>query len=177
MSILLKNIIRFAFFILIQAFVLNKIPPLHQFVKPIWYFLFVLWIPFTINRSFLLIVAFAFGLSFDYFSGTPGLHAATCLLIAYLRPFLLNVLLPQEKTEFSYAEPSVKSLGLAPYGVYILLLTFIHNGFLVFIEWMQFGDFWYFIGKVSATSAISLLLIAITELLFPRKAKYRTNTA
>lgn len=177
MSILLKNIIRFAFFILIQAFVLNKIPPLHQFVKPIWYFLFVLWIPFTINRSFLLIVAFAFGLSFDYFSGTPGLHAATCLLIAYLRPFLLNVLLPQEKTEFSYAEPSVKSLGLAPYAVYILILTFIHNGFLVFIEWMQFGDFWYFIGKVSATSAISLLLIAITELLFPRKAKYRTNTA
>ena len=174
---LIKNIIRFAFFILIQAFVLNKIPPLHQFVKPILYFLFILWIPFSINRSVLLIVAFIFGLCFDYFSGTPGLHAAPCLLIAYLRPFLLNVLLPQEKTELSYSEPSVKSLGLAPYSIYILILTFVHNAFLVFIEWMQFGDFVYFIGKVAATTAISLLLIGITELLFPRKAKYRTNAA
>ena len=125
----------------------------------------------------LLILAFFFGLSFDYFGGTPGLHAIPCLVIAYLRPFLLSVLLPQEKTELSYAEPSVKSLGLTPYAVYILILTFIHNACLVFIEWMQFGDFLYFIGKVTATTAISLLLIAITELLFPRKAKYRTNAA
>ncbi len=177
MSSLLKNIIRFMLFILVQTFILNKVPALHQFVKPWLYFLFVLWLPFSMPRLGLLAVAFIYGLSMDYFMGTPGLHAAPCVLIAYLRPFILNLLLPQEKTEFSYAEPSIKSLGFTPYLVYVLLLTLIHHAYLIFIEWMQFGDFFYFIGKVGATTAISILLIFITEMLFPRKARYRTNAA
>ena len=177
MSTLLKNIIRFALFILVQTFVLDKVPPLQQFIKPYLYFLFILWLPFTMPRFWLMIVAFLFGLTMDYFAGTPGLHAAPCVLIAYLRPFILTILLPQEKKEFSYAEPSIKSLGFAPYSVYVLLLTFIHHTLLVFIEWMEFGNVIYFIGKVAATTGVSLLLIFITEMLFYRKAKYRTNAA
>ena len=177
MSNLLKNIIRFILFILIQAFVLNKVPPLHQYIKPYLYFLFVLWLPFSFSRTSLMLIAFLFGLTMDYFSGTPGLHAAPCVLIAFFRPFLLNILLPQEKTEFSYAEPSIKSLGAAPYTVYVLILTILHHSYLVFIEWIQFSNFLFFIGKVAATTVVSLLLIFITELLFFRKAKYKTNAA
>lgn len=175
MSSLLKNIIRFAVFLLLQAFVLNKVPSLHQFVKPYLYFLFILWLPFNLPRPALLILGFVYGLCYDYLSGTPGLHAACCVFIAYLRPFLISVLLPQESTELSYAEPSIKSLGLAPYGIYVLILSFMHNALLVFIEWMRFGDFLFFLGKVAATTALSIVLIFITEMIFPRKAKYRTN--
>jgi len=177
MSGLLKNIIRFIVFILFQAYVLDKVPPLHEYVKPILYFLFVLWLPFGLNRSLQMIIAFIFGLCMDYFTGTPGLHAVPCVLIAYLRPFLLNILSPQETTELSYAEPSAKSLGTMPYSIYVLILTFMHNACLVLIEWLQVGNFIFFIGKVAATTAISLLLIFVTEVLFPRKARYRTNTA
>ena len=132
MSALLKNIIRFILFILVQAFVLDKVPLLHQFIKPIFYFLFILWLPFSMPRFGLMAIAFVFGLCMDYFSGTPGLHAAPCVLIAYLRPFILNVLLPQETTEISYYEPSIRSMGFAQYSIYILLLTFIHHSLLVF---------------------------------------------
>lgn len=177
MSTLVKNIFRFILFILVQAYVLDKVPPLHQFVKPYIYFLFILWLPFNINRLALMLLAFVFGLCMDYFSGTPGLHAAPCVLIAYLRPFLLNVLLPQEKTEVSYGEPGIRSLGFAPYSVYIVLLTFVHHTYLVLIEWLQFGDFLFFIGKVAATTAVSLLLIFIAEMLFYRKARFKTNAA
>jgi hypothetical protein len=177
MSSLLKNIIRFVLFILVQAFVLDKVPPLHQFVKPYLYFLFILWLPFNMSRISLMIIAFIFGLCMDYFTGNMGVHAAPCVLIAYLRPFLLNVLLPQEKTEFSYIEPSIKSLGWAPYSVYVLILTFLHNLYLVLIEWLQFNDFIFLFSKVIATTAVSMLLIYVTELLFQRKAKFRTNAA
>lgn len=177
MSSLLKNIIRFILFILVQAFVLDKIPLIHQYVKPYLYFLFILWLPFKMPRPALMLLAFIFGLTFDYFSGTPGLHTAPCVLIAYIRPFLLNLLLPQESTELSYLEPSVKSLGWAPYTTYIFILTFLHHALLVFMEWMMFGDILYFLAKVSAATALSMALIFITELLFQRKAKYRTNAA
>ncbi|GAC1536825.1 MAG: rod shape-determining protein MreD [Sediminibacterium sp.] len=177
MSELLKNIVRFVLFILFQVFILNEVPPLHQFIVPYLYFLFILWLPFNINRFFLLLIGFVFGLSLDYFTGTPGLHAAPCVLIAYIRPFFLSLLIPQETTEQSYAEPGIKSMGWAPYSLYIGVLTFIHHFYLVLIEWLQFGNFVYFIGKVAGTTAVSLLLIFLTEMLFSRKGRYRTNAA
>jgi rod shape-determining protein MreD len=175
MSNILKNIIRFILFIAVQVFVLNNVPPLHQFIVPYLYFLYILWLPFNINRFVLLLVGFIFGLTLDYFSGTPGLHAAPCVLIAYMRPYLLNLLIPQETTEQSYIEPSIKSMGWAPYSLYTFLLTFFHHFYLVLIEWLQFGNFFYFIGKVLGTTAISLLLIFISEMMFFRKARFRTN--
>ncbi|MDB5230158.1 MAG: Rod shape-determining protein MreD [Chitinophagaceae bacterium] len=177
MSPFLRNIIRFILFIFLQAFVLNKIPPLHQFIKPYIYFLFILWLPFGTSRSLLMFVAFFFGLTMDYFTGTPGWHAAPCVLIAYLRPFLLNVLIPQDTAEVNYAEPGFKSMGVAPYTVYVFILTFIHHAYLVLIQWLQFGNFFFFIGKVAGTTAISMLLVFITELLFVRKARARVNAA
>ena len=176
MSDLIKNILRFALFILFQVFILNEVP-LHQFIIPYIYFLYILWLPFNTNRFLLLLISFAFGLTLDYFTGSAGLHAAPCVLIAYLRPFLLNLLIPQDTTEHSYLEPSIKSMGWAPYSLYVALLTFIHHFLLVLIEWLQFGNFVYFLGKVAATTAVSLLLIFITEMLFFRKAKFRTNKA
>ncbi len=175
MSTLIKNIFRFILFIGMQVFILNQIPPLHQFIVPYLYFLFILWLPFNLARFPLLIIAFVFGLTLDYFTGTMGLHAAASVLIAYVKPFLLNLLIPQETTEQSYIEPSISSMGWAPYSLYVVLLTFIHHFYLVLLEWLQFGDFVYFLGKVTATTGISLLLIFVTEMLFSRNAKFRTN--
>ncbi|MFN4974417.1 MAG: rod shape-determining protein MreD [Bacteroidota bacterium] len=161
--------------ILLQVFVLNTIPPLHQYIVPYLYFLFILWLPVGISRIALLLVAFLFGLSLDYFTGTPGLHASPCLLIAYLRPFLLQLLLAQETAEAGYKEPGHKTMGWVPYITYAGLLTVIHHSCLVLIEWLQFGNFLYFMGKVLGTSAISLLLILIAELLIPRREVFRAG--
>lgn len=175
MNPVIKHIFRFILFILIQVFVLNTIPPLHQFIVPYLYFLFILWLPIGINRVALLLVAFLFGLSLDYFTGTPGLHASPCLLIAYLRPFLLQLLLAQETAEAGFKEPGNKTMGWVPYITYAGILSLIHHICLVLIEWLQFGDFFYFFGKVTGTTAISLLLILIAELLIPRKEALRTG--
>ena len=179
MSSLVKNMIRFALFILVQVFVLHQVPPLHRFVTPYLYFLFILWLPFNTRRGSLMLVALLFGLTLDYFLTTPGLHAAPCVLIAYVRPFVINMLMQQEGSEQNYASPSPTSMGWAPYLVYIVVLTLLHHAYLVFLEWMSLSgaNFWYFLGKVSATTAVSLVLIIITELLFYRKEKFRTNTA
>jgi len=89
----------------------------------------------------------------------------------------VSVLIPQEGADQNYRSPSFTSMGVAPYATYVIILTLVHNGYLIFLEWLQFGSFWYFLGKVLATSGISLLLILIIELLFARKERFRTNTA
>ena len=176
MSTLVKNTLRFALFILVQVFVLHQVPTLHKFITPYLYFLFIIWLPFNISRGLLMLIAFVFGLTLDYFLKSPGLHAAACVLVAYVRPFLINLLIRQEGDEQNYASPSIVSMGWAPYFTMVFILTLLHHGYLVFLEWMQFGSFLFFLGKTLATTGISMLLILITELLFFRKEKFRTNT-
>jgi hypothetical protein len=177
MNNLVKNIIRFIFFILVQVFVLNQIPPLHHLINPYIYFLFILWLPFKTGRKTLMVIALLTGLALDYFTKTPGLHAAPCVLIAYLRPFLINLLITQEGVEANYEEPSIKSLGFASYFMYVAVLTLMHHALLFLLEALQFAGLWYFLVKTLLSVAVSLLLILITELLFVRKQKFRTNTA
>ena len=176
MSTLVKNIIRFILFILLQVFVLDKIH-LHKLVTPYIYFLFIIWMPFNMSRAWQMVIAFAFGFTLDSFRHNPGFHAAACVLIAYIRPFFVNILIPQEGADTNYEEPSIKSFGgITPYIIFVAALTLIHNAWLFFLEALQIGNVWYFFGKTLLSTAISLLLIIIAELLFVRKQKFKTNT-
>lgn len=177
MSDLVRNIIRFFLFIFLQVYVLNVMPRLHQLITPYLYFLYILWLPFYIKRGWLLVLGFLLGISVDYFAITPGLHAAAAVLVAYLRPFIINIFAPKDATEFNYREPSPKAMGWNAYLLYALILTFFHNTYLLLLEWLSFGSFIQFLMKIIITTAISMLLIVIAEMIFPRKLKFRTNTA
>ena len=176
MSSLLRNIIRLMLFILVQVFVLNQVQPLHQYITPYIYFLFILWLPFSIGRSSLLIVSFVTGLCLDFFTKTPGLHAAACVFIGYVRPFLINLLMSQQGKEFNYREPSVTSLGFSQYVTYAVVLTLFHHVVLFTIEAFQFGNILYLLLKTAGSTVISLLLITVIEIIFIRKQKFLTNT-
>lgn len=176
MSTLVKNIIRFCLFIFAQVFILNRIPPLHQLITPYIYYLFILWLPFKMGRRTQMLLAFFLGLTLDSFTNTYGLHTAPCVLIAYLRPFLINFLISQEGAESNYNEPSIRSMGFTSYLIYIAILTLVHHGFLFFLQALQTGGYFYFILKTFSSTAISLLLIMLVELLFVRKQRFRTNT-
>ena len=176
MSILVKNIIRFILFIFVQVFILNQIPPLHNLVTPYIYLLFILWLPFKMGRRTQMILAFALGFTLDSFTKTYGLHTVPCVLIAYLRPFLINLLITRESAENNYHEPSIKSMGFTPYFTYVTILVFIHHTVLFFLQALQTGGYFYFLVKALLSTAISLVLILITELIFVRKQKFRSNT-
>ncbi|MFN7278523.1 MAG: rod shape-determining protein MreD, partial [bacterium] len=70
---------------------------------------------------------------------------------------------------------SYQSMGIIPYGTYLMLLTVVHHLYLTLLEWLQLGGFLLFLGKILASTGVSLLLVLITELVFSRKSNYRTN--
>ncbi len=176
MSDLLRNIIRFTLFIFAQVYLLNPLH-LHQYIIPYIYYLFILWLPFSISRMGLLVLGFITGLTLDYFTMQMGVHAAACTLIAFIRPFVINLLAPKDSSGFNYREPSPKAMGWTPYLVYVLILTLFHHTYMTFLQWLQFGSLLDFLIKTVSTTGISMLLVITVELLFPRRMKFRTNTA
>ena len=177
MSQIFRYFFRGLALVFVQVYLLNKMPHLHRLVLPSLYFVFVLWLPFSMSRPALLLSAFLLGLTVDYFSMSPGLHAAACVLIAYLRPYLVTLLMPRDTQEYQYPEPSVRAMQWAPYVVYVLFLSFVHHFYLTFLQWLSVGSFWSLIGKTFLGTLISFLLILTVDLLFPRQQSYRTNTA
>ena len=176
----MNQIFRYGFrlllFVLTQHFIGYRIPPLHESFSVIFYYLFILWLPFSIGRSGLLILSFFTGLFMDVFTRTPGLHASACVLIGYVRPFIINFLIPNKEVDFNYREPSVVSLGFVSYFTYVSLLTLLHHVILFMVQAFQFGNGWHLLLKTLGSSLVSLLLIALIEIIFTRKQKFLTNT-
>ncbi|NBX11994.1 MAG: rod shape-determining protein MreD, partial [Chitinophagaceae bacterium] len=45
----IRNIVRLLLFLFIEVYVLHSIPHLHRFISPSLYFIFLLWLPFSIR--------------------------------------------------------------------------------------------------------------------------------
>ncbi|MFM2394445.1 MAG: hypothetical protein RLZZ546_2427 [Bacteroidota bacterium] len=84
-STVLLNIARFFLLIAAQVIIFNNIN-LFNFVTPYPYLLFILLYPINSNRAIFLITSFLLGLAIDFFDNSGGVHAAACLILAYLRP-------------------------------------------------------------------------------------------
>lgn len=169
MSELLKNIVRFILLILLQVFVLNKIV-LHGYATPYLYMIFVLLLPFSMPRWGLMASAVLLGLCLDMFTDTPGMHATACLVIAYLRPFVINILSPQGGFETVKKTPSVVAMGWVPFMTYAVILVLIHHVVYFSLEVFDFHNLLLLALKILLSAVASMILILIYEMLFaPRR--------
>ena len=96
------QIVRFIVLILIQILIANNILlNFGEYVNIYVYQLFIMLLPVSTSWWVLLIVSFSLGISVDMFTNTLGLHASTCLLIAFLRPKILAMLAPRDGYDFN----------------------------------------------------------------------------
>jgi rod shape-determining protein MreD len=165
MSELLKNIIRFILLILLQVFVLNKVM-LHGFATPYLYLIFILLLPFGTPTWALMIYALLFGLCLDLFMNTPGMHAAACVVIAYLRPFVLNLLSPQGGFETVKKTPSVTSMGWTPFMTYAIILVVVHHIVYFSLEFFDLHNILLLLVRILLSALVSVVLIVLYEMLF-----------
>lgn len=158
------NLIRFLVLTLIQVFVLNNVQ-LSGYINPYLYILFILLLPFETPRSLLLVFAFIQGLTVDMFVQTPGMHAAACVMLAYLRPFVIGIVSSRREYEPGI-QPSIQDLGLAWFISYAGILTLAHHTVLFFAEVFNFGEFLITVQRIIYSTIITLILIVISQYVF-----------
>jgi cell shape-determining protein MreD len=161
--IFLKNIGRFIFLILFQVLILNNIQ-FSGYINPYFYIYFILLLPFETPRWLLLLSAFLLGISLDAFTNTYGLNASACVLMAFVRPFVISAI--STGTEFMIGHsPSLKNQGMKWFAYYSILLVLIHHFALFYLEIFRFNEFFQTLLRVLLSSVFTLLLIFLAEYL------------
>ena len=158
----LKYIIRFVLLVLAQVFVLNNIN-LSGYINPFVYLLFIMMLPFDLDRIWLLVLGFLTGFTVDLFSGgIIGLHAASCVLVAFVRPYIIKMISSQREFDSSTI-PSIKDMGLSWFISYSLLFTFTHHFYYFFLEKFSFHGIFTTFSRILLSTLVSTIIIVMAQ--------------
>lgn len=159
----MQYLIRLEWFIvlvLLQALVLNHIH-FEQYATPLFYIYFLLKINSGNSRKGLMLWAFAIGLCIDIFSNTPGLNAATSVLTAFCRPWILRIFSLRETTD--NFEPGIYQMGFAPFFRYALTIVILHAVILNMLDTFSLAKPQVLILKIVSDAVITLIFILCVD--------------
>jgi len=159
-----KNFFRFVVFILLQVFVFNYIQ-WFGFMNPFVYLLFLILLPLEIPKSAQYIIAFFTGFIVDAFLKTYGIQAFACVLMMFLRPYIILIL-----NGFKPLEDDIKPVpGVKDFTwilVYTLLLVFVHQISVTALEVFQWIHWWRIIWTSVLNTLFTTFIVLCIEYIF-----------
>lgn len=164
---IIVNLVRFFFLIFLQVFLLKNVT-MYNLSTPYLYILFILLLPFETPNVVLFILAFITGITIDAFYDTPGLHAASCVLLAFVRILFISITVQKEGFD-NEPEPTLSIMGLRWFLTYAIVLTLSHHFFLFNLEAFNISQLQYTLGRVILSSLFTVFLMVISGLLFYRR--------
>jgi hypothetical protein len=158
------QVFSFVIYILVQVLLVRNLV-LFDTAFCFVYVAFILLLPIEAGPLLLMFLGLFTGLAIDIFYDSLGIHAAACVLTAYLRTHWIGLLTPRGGYDQGMAI-SVRSMGLEWFATYSFFLVFLHHLALFFLE--AGGTQWFFftLGKVFFSSLFTFILIVIFQYLF-----------
>ncbi len=131
---------------------------------------FILFIPINTNRIVVMSLGFLLGFINDIFYDTLGMHAAACVLMAYSRNYLLDVLSPSGGYEAN-TSPSIKDLGFRWFATYALLLILIHHLMLLLVEASNWSLAFRTILQAIASTIFTFAVLVSVQYIFRKRSR------
>jgi rod shape-determining protein MreD len=160
-------IVQFFVLLLLQLILFNNIQ-FSGFINPYVYVLFFMLLPFNFSRTLMLLLGLVMGLTLDLFMGTPGVHTAATVLIAFVRPMVLNLIAPHDGYEANTL-PRISYMGLEWFIKYTLIIVVIHHLALFYLEVFSFSHFFHTLIKVILSSLFTCVFIVLSQFFVFRK--------
>ncbi len=173
MNKFVSNLIRFAVLILAQVLLVNHIR-LGGYVHPYIYLIFIMLLPFNVQKWELLLWGFALGFCIDLFTGTLGLHAGATTLMAFCRPTIIKLVSGNQKIENVQA-PDLRLLGGVWFLRYAFCMVLVHHAALFLLESFSFRLIGQVLLRILLSVPVSVFLIMILLYLFKREKKDETH--
>jgi rod shape-determining protein MreD len=158
---IIRYIVIFIILLLLQVLLFNNIQ-FSGYVNPYVYIMLIMLLPVEIPSWLLLLICFFTGLSVDFFTATPGMHASATLFSGFLRPYILRLISPRDGYEAG-ATPSMEIYGFRWFLFYSIVIVLVHHFILFYLEVFRFKDFFATLLKVLLSSAITVIFILLAE--------------
>ena len=110
------------------------------------------------GTNWVLTLSFLLGLVVDIFGNTQGMHALSCTVLGAIRRPVFNSFQTRED-DMSNPLPSIHTLGIETYLKYATTLTVIYCFLLFTIQAFTLRSFSLTLGRVVASSLLSILFI------------------
>lgn len=153
--------------VLLQVFLLKNIS-LYNLSAPYLYILFILLLPFEVPNLLLFILSFILGLTIDAFYDTPGLHAASCVLLAFVRVLFISITVQKDGFD-NEPEPTLGNMGFRWFFTYASVLILVHHFFLFNLEVFRLSEIQFTLLRFISSAVFTLFLVLVSSFLFYRR--------
>jgi hypothetical protein len=113
-----------------------------------------------------MLIGFFTGLMMDFFCNTPGMHAAASVLLAFVRPFLLQLFFQQSTKELGGIIPGLFRMGISSFLIYVSVAIFIHHLFYYTLQIWSIKNILLILLKTLLSGVLTVILILLSQLLF-----------
>ena len=151
-----KQIGRYVVIMLLQVLLFDQLQ-LWGVCHPYIYVLCLLMMPITLPHSADMLIGAAAGLIMDIFCNSLGIHTAGCILIMFIRPYLLGAIV-NDKDRLN-EQISLHAVGMEALIKYVVILVVLHH-FVIFSlaawSWCHLG---FVLMETIVSSIITIAII------------------
>ena len=156
----IQHIVRFFILVAIQVLLLNNVQ-ISGYLNPYVYILFIMLLPPKMPKAIVLVLAFIMGFTIDIFADSFGIHTASSVLLAYVRPSILSLVSIKGGEELEAI--SIKQLRFSRFFTYSGIMCLIHHFTLFYLDAFRLNEIFDTFVRALYSTVISLLLILIIE--------------
>ena len=119
-----KQFGRYIIVMLLQVLLFDQLQ-LWGACHPYIYVLCLLMMPITLTHSLSMIIGAVAGLVMDIFCNSLGVHMTACILIMFIRPYLIGAIV-NDKDRLN-EQISLRSIGMEALIKYVVILVLVHH--------------------------------------------------
>lgn len=124
---------------------------------PYIYVLCLLMMPITLPHSADMLIGAVVGLIMDIFCNSLGIHTASCILIMFIRPYLLGAIV-NDKDRLN-EQISLHAVGMEALVKYAVILVVLHHLTVFSLAAWSWSHLWFVLIETIISSTITVALI------------------
>ena len=161
-SAFLSNSARFILLLATQITIFNNIDFL-GYINPFPYILFIILFPVNGNKSILVLSSFFIGIIIDLFCNSGGVHAASCILLAYVRPIIFKF---SFGLSYEYQTVRLNDVLTTERFSFILISVIIHHFSLFLLEVFQLNFLWDILLRTLVSTIFTTIICIVLIYIF-----------
>lgn len=151
-----KQFGRYLLVMMIQVLLFNQLQ-LWGVCHPYIYVLCLLMMPITLPPIVNMLIGAAVGLTMDVFCNSLGIHMAACILLMFIRPYLLGIII-NDKDRLN-EQISLRALGFEALIKYVVILVLLHHITVFMLAAWSWSHIGFALAETAVSSFLTILVI------------------